>query len=323
MQDYSVEPFVNKLDSLNHGSIFQESLENVIGKSHKHQNKHLETLEDQFNRLLSEYTKTVRLIAIQTVEKNEKKNIGKSLYGKVVNFKNGQKAYINKYGYGHKFSPDAWEKRDKSCNSIEECQGVGCDLVFNSIPLKEDMIPGQPCGIEGSNIQNTSSKEYAWVDIYGVKHVYPDDVYKDKEKTCNKTPVLLSSNAYNSIPSGNKMTLNTPCLNMDVDVNLFIRLNKINHELLQIATDMNDELNKIQVNDKTHLLNEYKKRGKILGDNIKKLKMDRERINNSSYQSFALVDDTRLSMNTYYYNYLVWSLVALTVSVFAIKHILK
>lgn len=314
--------FYSNLDSLGQGKMFQENMDTVLEKTND-ENKELNDLEDKFNRLLSEYTKTVKLISVQLVEKNEKKNIAKSLYGKVVIFKNGQKAYINNYGFGHRFSPDAWEKRDKSCNSIEECQSVGCDLVFNSIPLKNDMVPGQPCGIEGNNVQNTSSKEYAWVDIYGIKHIYPDEVFSNKKSSCDKTAILLSSEAYNSIPNGEKMTSKTPCLNIDVDVNLHIKLDEINESLLKVADEMNNKLNQFSVEDK-EMSNEYNKRSQILRNNIKKLKSDQIKLQKSQNGlSVGLLDDIRINMDVSYYNYLTWSIVALTIVGFSIKQIVK
>ena len=45
------------------------------------------------------------------------------------------------------------------------------------------MGKGQPCDVAGKNVQNTKTKEYAWVDIKGKKHVYSDKLWKKKNES--------------------------------------------------------------------------------------------------------------------------------------------
>ena len=46
---------------------------------------------------------------------------------------------------------------------------------FNKLLKGPNMGVGQSCDVAGYNVQNKSSGEHSWVDIKGVRHIYPDE----------------------------------------------------------------------------------------------------------------------------------------------------
>ena len=66
-----------------------------------------------------------------------------------------------------------------SCPSDPE--NVTSEDIANLKLQGPDMGSGQACGAAGTNIQNRDTNEIAWVDIKGYKHIYSDDMWKEKD----------------------------------------------------------------------------------------------------------------------------------------------
>ena len=84
---------------------------------------------------------------------------------------------------------------------------------------------GQACKIAGQNVQNKDTQEVAWVDIKGYKHLYPKEVWKGKQASCNLEAIKISKTAFDNIPSGSLMTTTSVCNKMDLNPVLLGKLN--------------------------------------------------------------------------------------------------
>jgi len=78
-------------------------------------------------------------------------------------------------GFTHKYSTDAWSNNNASCPT----DAITVDTTtYNTFHTGPDMGQGQPCSIAGKNIKNSTTNEYAWVDIKGYKHIYSSTLWK-------------------------------------------------------------------------------------------------------------------------------------------------
>ena len=111
------------------------------------------------------------------------------------------------------------------------------------------MNTGQPCFIAGKIIKNDTSGEYAWVDLKGIKHIYTSEVWKNKHDTCKIKIVSLNDTDYKAVPGGSNMTKYNPCMKLDIDPKNFLQLLKINDELISLAKELSQSMDKIVSND--------------------------------------------------------------------------
>lgn len=189
-------------------------------------------IEDEFNRKLVKYTATYKLFIeslIKTI--NNDKNI-QQYFGQAVTTSDGNYSYINDYGYTHKYSTDAWSNNNVSCPST--AININ-DVVYNSFRSGLNMRMSQPCGIAGKNIQNITTKEFAWVDIKGIKHIYSSELWKNKNETCNIETINLNNDDYNAVPSGGNMTQVNTCTHLNIDPLIWSQLTSENKELIELS----------------------------------------------------------------------------------------
>jgi len=200
-------------------------------------------LENEFNQTLVQYNTVYKLFNESIVQPNTIKDLTPYL-GKNIKTNDGNYAYINDYGYTHKYSTDAWANKDISCNLDTDVLDTD-----SSFQLGPDMGIQQPCGIAGKNIQNTQTNEYAWVDIKGYKHIYSSDVWNTKNSGCDADVITLSNDTYNAIPSGTNMTSTDTCIQSDIDPNVWTQLVQLNDTLYQIAKQISVNLGTVVVED--------------------------------------------------------------------------
>jgi len=326
--DYSLisKSTMEYMDSINDSSSKLDSTKShTITSSEVNQGefKELESLDTSFNKVLAEYTLTLKLMNEEIVKKSANYSTIKDLFGKVVINNDSDKVFVNNYGVTHKYSKQSWDNNSSTCPQTPMGSTGSYDL--STLPQGSNMGIGQACYIAGKNIQNKQTKEVAWVDIQGLKHIYGNTSWKNKSKTCDIDPIKVSDNAYNSIPSGSNMTDKDLCMTLDVDPKIFSKLNTLNGELMDIANEINNKMKKLNITDKKISSQMTEQQGKFVSY-INELSSDRDQIHtfSNNYQNVAgLQDDTRLMYNTYYYNYLAWTLAALTIGGITIHQITR
>ena len=269
-------------------------------------------IEREFNKTLTEYTKTYQVFSEELMTKTQTQKDTYNFYNKVLTSGDGNYTYVNDYGYTHRYSTDAWANNSASCPS--DPMSVTSEDMAKLKNVGPNMGSGQACGVAGSNIKNESG-EAAWVDIEGYKHVYSSDVWKAKNSTCDIPAISLSNAAYNAIPSGSAMTSTSVCDQLDVDPNVWSKLNKLNDKLLSLAEAMGKELGELMVTD-IRLKEAVEEQQVQLNSYVSTLNDDKARMTHNN-QRFITVEgeneDSGLVLKSNWYHYLVWLVLAVTV----------
>ena len=204
-----------------------ETLEstNSLSQTNKVPVSNVSQFESEFNRTLVEYSNAYKSFMQELLNKTQTQKKVNQFFGKAVSSADGNYAYVNDFGYTHRYSNDAWLKNDPSCpNTVSP---ISAD-DFKSLVQGPDMGLGQACKIAGQNIQNTDTEEVAWVDIKGYKHIYPIEIWKTKEASCNLEAIKISKLAFDNIPTGTPMTNTSVCNKMDLNPVLIGKLNELN-----------------------------------------------------------------------------------------------
>lgn len=215
-------------------------------KAYTRTNDTLTALENQFNKTLVKYNLTYKLFNEAVINQNKINKDVTKYFDKVVTTEDGNYSYINNYGYTHKFSTDAWSNKVLSCKSNPITIS---DVDYNKFKSGPNMGVHQPCGIAGMNIENRKTKERAWVDIKGYKHIYSTDLWENKMEMCNVPVKKLTNSEYNSIPQGGNMETTSNCLQLDIDPSLWTELNTLNDKLIHISKKISKEITRLKKSD--------------------------------------------------------------------------
>ena len=277
------------------------------------QKEEVSKLEQAFNATLAEYTSTYKLI-------NEELMLNAALYkeqekyfGTIVT-NNKNYIYVNDYGFTHKFADDTIKNLGSNCPTDFKTVDFEKDGI-NKLSASEPMGIGQACRIAGKNIMNRQTKQVAWVDIKGVKHVYPDDVWQEKSQTCSIDPMEFDNDMYINIPSGSPMTKTTICNRLNVQPKLWKKLYQLNDELLKLAELMLLEIAKLEVRD-TKLNNDITQQKEKLQNYINNFNNNKNSISeieNGKSNFIGNREDSRIRLNMESSRYYTWLLLALII----------
>merc|ERR1711871_907692 len=153
----------------------------------------LDKYEKEFQKTLVQYNNAYQELSNDRLKKTQTLKKAKQYLGKVISEEDGNYYYVNDYGFTHKYSTDAWNKNNENCpQTIKDATSS----LFRQGP---DMVPGQPCKIAGRNILNETTGEAAWVDIKGYKHIYSEDVWNKKSKSCSSKTISISDDNFKLI----------------------------------------------------------------------------------------------------------------------------
>lgn len=283
---------------------------NVLYNGNNGNNK-INDLENKFNQKLTEYSNTYKSF-IENLISNSPNSDTIRYHEKVVVDKDKNYIYINDYGFTHKYLSDDWKNNDSSCpNTFEPIN----DTILKKFNNGPNMGSGQACKIAGQNIKNSETNEVAWVDIKGFKHIYPNNVWNNKKNSCNINPIILSSKAYNNIPSGPVMENNSECLKLALDPVLWNKLQTLNGEIVTLASELLKELNNVQALD-TNINKQIKDRKIQLDEYIKtfeKTNIDVESIHNNYNNIVGQEESSYKYTKSAQYNYIMWLILALLI----------
>lgn len=269
-------------------------------------------LEDQFSKKLAEYNAAYKLFSEAVVKTNTVDKEIQQYFGQAITSGDGNYSYVNDFGYTQKYSTDAWANNSDSCpqDALTIDQSLASQMKSGA-----DMGVGQPCSIAGNNIQNDKTKEYAWVDIKGYKHVYSSDLWASKATSCNVAAIPVSDAEYNAIPSGGSMTSTDKCLQLDIDPALWDKIMRLNDELLVISEMLAAELGKLVVQD-VELQVAIKESQNQVAQTSQSLQYDRQAmgaVQNNIITTSAEQEDTALLERMNYLHLLAWMFLVVTV----------
>jgi hypothetical protein len=281
--------------------------------------KHIQKLDDRFSRTLSRYNVIQKQIKEETVTKSHNYDTWKNHLGKVVE-NNDNFFYVNNYGYTHKYSKSGLNANHKGCPSYSKASKIN-NVDFDKLPSGQDMVPGQACQIAGKNIKNEKTNEYAFVDVRGVKHIYSDDSWDNKQTMCKSHALSLDNKAYDAIPSGPNMTDKDLCVKVDVDPELFMEMYRLNNELTKVARELYYEINKLAIKD-AKMKKRIEQKSSQVNNYMQSL--DKERIELVDFEkNFDTINtqesDSELKVNSDYYHYLAFSFAALAIGGITLK----
>lgn len=269
-------------------------------------------LEDQFSKKLAEYNAAYKLFSEAVVKTNTADKEIQQYFGQAITSGDGNYSYVNDFGYTQKYSTDAWSNNSVSCP--QDALTVNQSLA-SQIKSGAAMGVGQPCSIAGNNIQNDKTKEYAWVDIKGYKHIYSSDLWASKATSCNVPAIPVSNAEYNAIPSGGSMTTTDKCLQLDIDPALWDKIMRLNDELLAISEMLAAELGKLVVQD-VELQVAIKESQNQVSQTSQSLQSDRQAmgaVQNNIITTSAEQEDTALLQRMNYLHLLAWLFLVVTV----------
>ena len=216
-----------------------------VGIQRRKQDK-VTVLENEFSKKLAEYNAAYKLFSEAVVKTNTADKEIQQYFGQAITSGDGNYSYVNDFGYTQKYSTDAWANNSDSCP--QDALTIDKSLA-SQMKAGANMGIGQPCSIAGNNVQNSKTKEYAWVDIKGYKHVYSSSLWKSKSTSCNVPAIPLSDSEYKAIPSGGNMTSTDKCLQLDIDPALWNKIMRLNDELLILSEKLALELGKLVIQD--------------------------------------------------------------------------
>jgi len=315
--DKIVSPHLNMIEQ---GSII-ESMENIHSLSTKDKKSlaQLNSLEQQFQTTLAEYTKTYQLFSEDILNKNQTKTRIVDYLGKVISTEDGNNYYVNNYGYTHMYSASTWEKNDNSCPS----SSIPYNGHLNKFGRGVLMNIGQPCNIAGKNIVNTETGEQSWVDIEGIKHPYSTNI---KSNSCSKkNNINLSKSQYDAIPTGNTMRETDQCQTLDVNPMLWAKLQSLNTKMKSQGMMIAKELETLQLEDTNANIILREKQQELI-KYINDISDDKEQLNRYDDVLMNVLgqeQDASSRMTTNYYMYWLWSILMIFILWFTIKNIMS
>ena len=156
--------------------------------------------------------------------------------------------HVNEFGFAQAYDNDAWNNRSVTCS--QDPVEITSD-EFSKLLGGPNMGKGQACNVAGFNVENSDSGEASWVDIKGVRHIYPKDVWDKRNASCTMTPRALSADEYNAITKGSDMTETAFCERLNVDPKILQNLANLNKQLLSLGTQLLNETHKLSGADAT------------------------------------------------------------------------
>jgi hypothetical protein len=279
-------------------------------------------LQNEFNKALALYTSNYEMYYNKILNKDS--NI-RSYTGKNIINSNGKKYYVNNHGVTRGYSDDAWNKKPESCaTNIPTDDSI---TAYNSLENGLDYIPGQPCDLDATIIQNEQG-QFAWIDEKGQKHIYPNRDIMEKTQQNGNCPTSIrqvTNDIFNLYPLSSEMNEHSSCSSNIYDAELYNQINSVNQTLLNIANEMYEEAVKLE---KTQEIVGSKRKSikSELLDNIRSLNQERDNLQNMINKSNRLsgkFEDYKLQTTSELYKYISFVFVALTLGGITYHHLTK
>ena len=286
--------------------------DSINSKNHA-QKEEVSKLEKAFNATLAEYTATYKLINEELILNAALHKEQEKYFGSIVT-NNKNYIYVNDYGFTHKFADDTIKKLAPNCPKDFKTVDFEKDGI-NKLTTSQPMGIGQACKIAGKNIINKQTKEVAWVDIKGVKHVYSQDIWKEKSQTCFIDPIQFDNDMYVNIPSGSPMTKTSICNRLNVQPKLWKKLYQLNDTLLELAELMLLEIAKLEVRDariNNDIAEQKQKLHKYI-NNFNNNKHSIYELENTHINFTGNRDDSRIRLNMEYSRYYTWLILTIII----------
>lgn len=304
----------------NLGSLYEgmETMDNdVLTKQEEKDISKLKEIEIKFNQTLQEYKDTYKAYLNEKTDDTDLKKI----YGKKnVYDGNKNKYFVNNYGYTRGYSD--WDNKGKSCPQSEpEDNSVD---IYNKLMHGISYSSGQPCNLDGKNIRNKNSKEISWISPDGYRHSYPsEEIYKENQKNgCPSDEILVNEDVYFMFPEGEKMTIDSKCFKNHKENALYNKVERLNTNLMEIVTEMNEVIEKLEKQN-TGIKNNLSKEKTIINTEISNLgnyRKKMEELRNTVEKLDGELQGTQIVTKSEYIHYMIWTIGAISLGIYAVRH---
>ena len=278
-------------------------------------------LEDEFNRVLVNYTKNYNLLIGELLH-NQSSTILQKYAGQNIKLADTKKIYyVNNYGFTHEYSD--FSKKANSCSS-EPIEINRED--FKKLPNADTMPTGMDCGIAGYNIEDKTTGDMAWIDIRGTSHTYSKNIWENRSETCKGIPVKqVNHSNIVALSPGTSMTEKTMCNRLNVDPKLLRNVAMLNEKLISLAKELLIDTEKLAVTD-VELKHQLQKLRSEIQNKIGTLETDKTKLTTGRHDISNKFNpnlenirrDTELRVTSNFTIYLVWlvlciGIIALTI----------
>lgn len=275
-------------------------------------------LENQFNSKLEEYKVKYKdylneLTSGQSISYRK-------LHHKIVKYED-QYYYVSESGNIRKFDLDAQipDNRGRGCPKFDNIVLSAKEWnKFSADNFGNNLKPKERC--DATNKIITDGTTSAWVDYMGYKHIFTS--FHDKNETCKKTPLEISSEEFNAIESSTPFNKDSKCIT-NIGNGLERELLNINEELKSILHEIQGEvaglqgksvgLNKKVVQQKEDIVSKYNQLQKD------KKKLSNMKTNDVSYG--AKIKEQKLLVPSVEMHNYIWVVLAGTFIVTAIYNL--
>jgi hypothetical protein len=243
-----------------------------------------------------------------------------TLLGQTAKY-NNEDFYISRKGVMRKLT---WGYQNHGCLApLKNITAIQKTKLKIGIPLKKTIRGGQTFyeKCTDSHIDNTGkvisdeiNGETAWLDDLGIKYKFKQGDARDN--SCpNGIEESINSITYSMIKSGEELGPTDECIRQSLTKQG--ELNKLNNELVAIASKMKSLINSVQVESKQDDT-KISQQAKSLDEIIKDLNSDREKIKNLKKELFSLdgnVRDNKFLVDASNMQYVGWGVSLITVLV--------
>lgn len=229
------------------------------------------------------------------------------------------------WGCAPEFSKNWWVENKCTTNPETNSKSI-CNTDLKEIKNGYNMTNNIPCKIAGKLVRNIQDNELAWVDMQGIKHVFPDTIMQDKLDGCNtKITISLKSDEYNAIPLGEPMNKESICQHINIDDRKYKHLLKLNKQLESTAHKMLLKLDSIISKDINTEQDIMSKKSSIKSL-LEKIKTERKIVDKKTQQDNIIYKQLQDSHTVYMsnnYHMIAWGLLVLAFSGITIPLLLK
>jgi hypothetical protein len=193
-----------------------------------------EQLKSEFDQTLAQYSAAYNQYVADFIKHQESPT---SKYtNSLVTALTGEKYMINKFGYLRKFATNA------SCTT-------GNNIVLDAstisqVPVGANLAEKEVCGLEGQMIQNTQTKQIAWVDEKGIRHMKDDAT--PIPQGCPTNLVGVPSDGFSAMTAGDNLSQSSTCNTSALNDDLHPTLVALNDKLIDLSTKMLSESSKMR-----------------------------------------------------------------------------
>lgn len=290
--------------------------DNAIQRVQSKERREMQTLENEYNLLLSQYKSTYKRYLDEVVSKTAASST--TMSNQIRQAPNGRHFYISGMGVAREFDPNSWNKRDQS--SCPSSSGSMTNEQLNALTRGTNMGQGEACR-GGGYVAKSDNGTMAWISTEGTSHIFKD--YLNRNSSCPSNYTRVTNKQFDAIPKGSPFGVQDSCEVVQLDTGAGRAVIAMNEKLKNLADKMKDLV--VNSNHNANTISQSKKeiiRG--MEGTIAELQDKRKQINElrtNIATSQATSKQQIISAEQVQLKYFAWALAGLTLGVMALRQI--